>query len=126
MTNNLRNALIIRAISGAGEAPRLGAALAVTRHDVMIGVHADHPAGQDTHAVHARLMAITAADMPPGTDDVGILLETLAQRLGGLSHAAAWQSIGINPNRGRGLLSRSRDAVDWPIFFTLRHAALGG
>ena len=62
---------------------------------------------------------------PAPTDLVAILLETLSQRLGGSGHAAAWRSIGINPNRGRDLLARSSRNVDWPIWKTLRDAALG-
>lgn len=75
---------------------------------------------------YRRLMAITIADMPPDTDDVSLLLDALAMRIGATKRADAWRSIGINPNRGRDLLARNAEAVDWPIWYTLRAAALEG
>lgn len=122
---HLSQALVIRAISRAdGETVLNGAALAVLRADALTGSHADHPAAAGADEIRRDIMALTVADMPPPTDLVAILLETLSQRLGGLGHAAAWRSIGINPNRGRDLLARSSRAVDWPVWKTLRDAAL--
>ena len=127
MTNiaPLCQALVIRAISRAdGETILNGAALTALRSDVLTGSHDDHPAAGGADEICRDIMALTIADMPPPTDLVAILLETLSQRLGGVGHAAAWRSIGINPNRGRDLLARSSRAVDWPIWKTLRDAAL--
>ncbi|WP_337186562.1 hypothetical protein [Phenylobacterium sp.] len=124
--NPLAQALVVRELrGGADTAPANGAALAVIRADVLIGAHDDHPAAADAELIRRRIMSLGVADMPPPTDLVAILIETLSQRLGGLGHGPAWRSIGVNPNRGRDLLARSAQAVDWPIWFTLREAALG-
>lgn len=72
----------------------------------------------------ARILRIHIDDMPPATDDVALLLDAIAFRIGATTRADAWRSIGINPNRGRDLLARNAQAVDWPIWFTLRTAAL--
>lgn len=123
--DHLSQALVVRAISRAdGETVMNGAALVALRANVRAGSHADHPAAAGADEIRRDIMALNVADMPPPTDLVAILLETLSQRLGGLGHAAAWRSIGINPNRGRDLLARSSRAVDWPIWKTLRDAAL--
>ncbi|WP_186395020.1 hypothetical protein [Stappia sp. TSB10GB4] len=122
---HLSQALVIRAISRPdGKTIMNGAALAVLRAGTLTGLHDDHPAAAGAKEIRRDIMALTVADMPPPTDLVAILLETLSQRLGGLGHAAAWRSIGINPNRGRDLLARYSRAVDWPIWKTLRDAAL--
>lgn len=122
--SHLSRALIVRAISRADDEHMSGAALAVLRSDVLVGVHEDHPAGRNARTIYDEIMGVTIEDMPPSTDLVAILLETLAQRLGGVSWAMAWQSIGIKPSRGRDLLTRSAQALDWPIWYTLREAAL--
>lgn len=122
---HLSRALTVRAISrDEPEYANAGAALAVLRSDVYTGSHADHPAAASAQAIYDEIMDLTVADMPPSTDLVAILLETLAQRLGGGSWAMAWHSIGIKPSRGRDLLTRSAHALDWPIWYTLREAAL--
>lgn len=41
-----------------------------------------------------------------------------------ISRADAWRHIGITPDRGRSLQARNAHSLDWPIWFTLRHAAL--
>lgn len=118
-------ALVIRQLRMSGDGPPMnGAALAVLRADVLTGEHAEHPAGLEARLMMERIMALGVDDMPPPTDLVGLLVETLSQRLGGHGHAAAWRSIGINPNRGRDLLARSAGNVNWPIWKTLRDAAL--
>ena len=101
-----------------------GAALAVLRADALIGAHDDHPATQAAQAAYDRLMAVTLANMPVDPDMTGILLETLSQRLGGISRADCWRHIGVNPHRGRDLMARSAGSLDWPTFFTLRAEAL--
>lgn len=93
------------------------AALAVLRADAMIGAHDDHPATHSAQTAHDRIMGVTVSDMPADPDMIGVLLETLSQRLGGVSRADCWRHIGVNPNRGRDLLARSANALDWPIFF---------
>ena len=122
MTDSLRQALIIQALKEES-GPINGAALAVLRAEVLTGRH-DEVATADPEIERDRLMAIELEAMPPETDDVALLLETLSQRLGGLGYAAAWRSVGVNPNRGRGFLARNAAAVDWPIWKTLRDAAL--
>jgi hypothetical protein len=119
----LRHALAVRALSRDGE-DIYGSALTVIRADAADGVHDDVIGEREARGVYDEIMAVGVADMPPPTDLVAILLETLGQRLGGASHGMAWQHIGINPNRGRGLLGRNAHAVDWPIWYTLREAAL--
>lgn len=128
MADFLAQALVIREMRGGpdgDDALMNGAALAVLRADVLTGSHDDHPAAMSVPDIEQRIMGLGVADMPPPTDYVAILLETLSQRLGGLGHATAWRSIGVNPNRGRDLLSRNARAVDWPVWKTLRDAALG-
>ena len=73
----------------------------------------------------ARIRAITMDHMPPDTDDVALLVDAICFRHGFTNRADAWRAAGINPNRGRDLLARNATAVDWPIWFTLRHTALG-
>lgn len=71
-----------------------------------------------------RLLRIGVEDMPPSSDDVALLVDTLVFRLGETSRSAAWRFIGVNPRSGADLIGRNRAAVNWPIWFTLRHAAL--
>lgn len=121
---HLKHALAVRAISRAApENPIVGAPLAVLRADARIGVHDDHPAAGNATAVYDEIMAITVDDMPASTDLVAILLETAVQRHND-SWAGQWRAIGINPNRGRDFMTRRAQAIDWPIWFTLRHRAL--
>lgn len=120
----LARALVVRAISRQDSETVNGAALAVLRGDALIGVHDNHPAARGAQTILDEIMAVGIDDMPPSTDLVAILLETASQRLGGVGWGAVWTSIGINPNRGRDLLARSANAVDWPIWKTLRDAAL--
>lgn len=121
---HLSRALAIRAISHGSDEQMNGAALAVVRADALIGEYDREPATQFAQETYDRLMATTPAEMPADPDDIAILLEAMSQRLGGVSRAMVWRSIGINPNRGRDLLARNASALDWPIFFTLRSAAL--
>lgn len=118
----LAQALVIRSLRG--DPPAHGAELLALRMAVLDGEYNDHPAINSQRAVRRRLLAIGLDDMPPDTDDVALLLETLSQLLGGVGHAQAWESIGVGKSRGRGLLARNQRAVDWPIWKTLRDAAL--
>ena len=72
-----------------------------------------------------RITRRTMDDMPPGSDDVSLLIDAIAMRHGMTDRASAWRACGINPDRGRDLLARSAQAVDWPLWFTIRHTALG-
>lgn len=72
-----------------------------------------------------RLTAYTPDDMPPSTDDLALLIDAIAMRHSLTSRADAWRKAGINPERGRGLLGRNAQAVDWPLFFTVRSYATG-
>ncbi|WP_417261671.1 hypothetical protein [Celeribacter sp.] len=74
----------------------------------------------------ADIFAATKDDMPPSTDIVSILIDAVCFRHNFMSRAEAWRAIGMTPGRGRDLLARSSNAVDWPIFFTLRHEATDG
>lgn len=124
----LAQALIIRELRGGpdgDDAGMNGAALAALRANVLTGDHADHPAAQDEALVRRRCLRLGPGDMPAPVDLVALLLETLSQRLGGQGHATAWRSIGVKPGRGRDLLARNANALDWPIWRTLRDAALG-
>lgn len=124
----LAQALVIRELRGGRDGDDMamnGAALAVLRADVLTGTHPDHPAAAAAPMIEDRIMALGIADMPPPTDLVAILIETLSQRLGGVGHAGAWRSIGVTPSRGRDLMARNARAVDWPTWKTLRDAALG-
>lgn len=122
--DHLARALVVRAIAGDRDDDLVGAGLSVLRADVMVGVHDDRLDLDAARIIHDEIMTVTGDDMPPSTDLVAILLETLSQRLGGVSRADCWRSIGVNPNRGRGLLGRNAHALDWPIWYTLREAAL--
>lgn len=109
----------------ASSAP--GAALAALR----VAIASEDDDGRLSAARHqlvaqeaARILRINLDDMPPATDDVALLVDAIAFRIGATTRADAWRSIGINPNRGRDLLARNAKAVDWPIWFTLRAAAL--
>lgn len=118
----LAQALVIRSLRG--DPPIQGAELLALRNAVSNGEHDEHRASSSMQRVRIRLIAIGIEGMPPDTDDVALLLETLSQKLGAVGHAKAWESIGVNANRGRGLLARNRNAVDWPLWKTLRDAAL--
>lgn len=76
-------------------------------------------------ATRDRLMSITIPDMPASSDDLALLIDTIAFRFGYFARADAWRHIGINPNRGRDLLGRGAGAIDWPIWFTARESGLG-
>lgn len=121
----LGQALVIREIAGHGDEREInGAALAVLRANISLGDHQDHPAAAEAETIRRRIMAYDVEDMPAPPDMVALLAETLSQRLGGVGTARAWRSIGVKPDAGRGY-SAGRSRVTWPIWFTLRHAALG-
>ncbi len=118
----LARALAYQALKD-GEAP--GRAQAALRERIMGNAKILDVVPPRVEEAYRRIMAITMDDMPPDTDDVALLLDTLAMRIGATTRADAWRFIGINPNRGRDLLARNAGAVDWPVWFTMRQAALG-
>ena len=120
----LAQALVVRDIAGhGGERDINGAGLAVLLANISMGDHQGHPAALSETQVRERIMGYDVADMPPPADLVGLLAETLSQRLGGIGTGRAWQSIGIKPDAGRGY-SSGRSKTIWPIWKTLRDAAL--
>lgn len=72
-----------------------------------------------------RLMAIGIGDMPPTTDDLALLIDALAFAIGATSRADAWRSVGIKPRQGDEYMRRLIHTVNWPIWFAIRHGALG-
>ena len=70
-----------------------------------------------------EIYALSVKDMPPSSDLVSTLVETLSQRLGVVGVKEAWESIGIKGRTGEELLKRTANAVTWPIWKTLRDAA---
>lgn len=121
----LAQALVIRALREIEGGVVSGAQLVSIRRSVLAGAHDKHPEAARHKAERARLMAVRKENMPPASDDVWLMVETLSQRLGAAGHAEAWREIGISPRTGRGLLARNADNVTWPIWFTLRVNALG-
>lgn len=121
--DSLQRAMAYRARMG-DTAP--GAAQAALRKAIM---QADDPFCMPTR--HAavdewdRLRRIRIDGMPPPADDLSLLIDTIAMRHGYTSRADAWRHIGINPNRGRSLLGQNAQAIDWPIWFCAREAAIG-
>jgi hypothetical protein len=69
-------------------------------------------------------MAVSIADMPADPDDVSLLLDVIGFRHGLTTRADCWRRIGINPERGRALLTRNKTALDWPIWRALVAEAL--
>jgi hypothetical protein len=119
----LRLAMAYRAAMG-DKGP--GAAQAVLRKAIMQAKTPwTSPTADECDANFARLMAYTIADMPPPVDDLSLLIDVIAMRHGYTARADAWRHIGINPNRGRSLLGQNAGAIDWPIWFCARQAAIG-
>jgi hypothetical protein len=128
ITHHLARAIQVRALSRDGDHDAVGHVLATLRGDVKLGVH-DEVIDHGAAAVAYRdIMRLSRHDMPPPTDLVRTLIETVIIRDDILPSTASqvWQEIGINPNRGRGLMGRNAGALDWPIWFTLRELALSG
>lgn len=116
---HIARAIAYRALSPT-RAP--GRAQAELRSTIMLA-----PASVTDEAMQAwkRITGITVDGMPPDPDDVSLLIDAIAMRHGFTDRASAWRACGINPNRGRDLLSRQAHSVDWPIWFTIRHTAIG-
>ena len=118
----LAQALVYRA--RMSDTPR-GNAQAALRRAIMQGDRSfTASAVNEAKEAHARLMACRIEDMPPSIEDLSLLIDVIAMRHGFSARADAWRLVGINPNRGRSLLGQNAGAIDWPIWFTCRHAAL--
>jgi hypothetical protein len=102
-----------------------GAAQGALRRDIMARPPTEHEVSAARHHFH-RLMNKRIEDMPPGPDDLSLLVDTICMRRGFTARADAWRSIGISPDRGRELLARNKHAIDWPIWKTARDAAFSG
>ena len=102
-----------------------GAAQAALRKAIMQAKAPPQPTADECDATFIRLRAYTIADMPPPVGDLSLLIDVIAMRHGYTARAEAWRHIGINPDRGRGLLGRNAEAIDWPIWFTASSAAFG-
>jgi hypothetical protein len=72
-----------------------------------------------------EIMRLSPADMPPNSDHLSLLLDTVLFRLREPSRAATWEAIGVPAPRGRAMLGARSDSVTWPTFFTLRVYAFG-
>ena len=120
----LQQAIVILCERQTDNGDLVGAPLTKLRHDVAEGHYDRHPEIGTSEDVHRAVMSLGIADMSPDSDTVSLLLETLAAKHQ-CSRGQAWKLIGIGSKRGRDLLSRNAHAVDWPIFKTLRDAALG-
>lgn len=116
---HLARAVAYRAAMGSVAPGRAQAALRVS-------IMAQPPAiTDDVAAAYRRIMAREVDDMPPTADDLSLLVDTIAMRHGLHARADAWRIVGINPDRGRDLLTRSASAIDWPIWYTVRAYAIG-
>ena len=102
-----------------------GAAQAALRKMIMQSKAPPQPTADECDATFARLMTYTIDTMPPPVDDLSLLIDAIAMRHGYTARAEAWRHIGINPNRGRSLLGQNAGAIDWPIWFCARQAAIG-
>jgi hypothetical protein len=100
-----------------------GAAQAKLRREIMEMPMTHAGLDERVNAIALRLRAYTIADMPPPVDDLSLLIDVIAMRHGYTARAEAWRHIGINPDRGRGLLGRNAEAIDWPIWFVSFNAA---
>lgn len=120
----LAQALVIMDLRAAPPVAR-GAKLVAIRRAVAAGTHDENPAGARYRGERRRLLSLTVAHMPPAREDLWLLIEAASQRIGQSGHSAAWERIGVTATRGREYLTRSHDRVDWPVWFTLRHLALG-
>lgn len=116
---HLARAIAYRALSHT-RAP--GRAQAELRRTIMA-----FPASITDEVVQAwtRITNVTLDDMPPSPDDVSLLVDAIAMRHSLTDRASAWRMCGINPDRGRDLLTRTANSVDWPIWFILRYTAIG-
>lgn len=101
-----------------------GAAGVRARADIQRAATAVPPSERGA-AEARRLMAVSIADMPADPDDVSLLLDVIGFRHGLTTRADCWRRIGINPERGRALLTRNKTALDWPIWRALVAEALG-
>ena len=115
----LGQALVLEALVAEG-----GARRARLRRDILAGCHDAHPSAGRAPTLERELLALAPADMPPRAELVALLIDALAQRLGGSSRDQAWKHIGIKPESGRGYVARHSRSVRYALFFTLAAHAL--
>ena len=115
----LAQALVLEALVAEG-----GARRARLRRDILAGEHDVHPAAGRASTLERELLTLGPADMPPRGELVALLIDALAQRLGGSSRDQAWEHIGIKPESGRGYVARHSRSVRYALFFTLAAHAL--
>lgn len=103
-----------------------GAGIAGLRAAVAEGTHDNEHDEREYEARLDRINSYTVVDFPNDSelmrDDLALLIDAIAQSLGGRSRNDAWRSIGISEAQGRQLLS-GRSRTSWPQFFTARQSA---
>lgn len=115
----LAQALVLEALVADG-----GTRRARLRRDILAGDHDAHPSASRATALERELLTLGPGDMPPDAELVALLIDALAQRLGGSSRDQAWEHIGIRPESGRGYVARHSRSVRYALFFTLTAHAL--
>jgi hypothetical protein len=68
---------------------------------------------------------IEVGHMPPNRLFLKVLVDALCFRMRASTRAAVWPMIGITAAAGKSYLQTGHRSVTWPIWFTLREAALG-
>tara|TARA_R110000744_G_scaffold44544_4_gene99304 strand:- start:638 stop:1054 length:417 start_codon:yes stop_codon:yes gene_type:complete len=125
----MAQAMVVRAVRkeavDQGRPALRGAALVSLRRAVAAGSYDSHPAADAYRSERRRISRLKIEDMPPAPEDVWLLVETISQANGIIGQAGAWAKIGVSENRGREYLTRASGSVDWPVWFALRHTALG-
>ena len=105
----MAQAMVVRAVRkeavDQGRPALRGAALVSLRRAVAAGSYDSHPAADAYRSERRRISRLKIEDMPPAPEDVWLLV--------------------VSENRGREYLTRASGSVDWPVWFALRHTALG-
>lgn len=123
LTDYLYQALVIKAIRARSDKPMKGAAIAALRQSIWQGdVTPDESIPVDS--VRKAIYSLGVEDMPPPSDLVSTLVETLSQKMGNVGVKPAWEAIGVKGRTGEELMRRTAKSVNWPVWKTLRDAAL--
>ena len=123
LSQYLRQALAVNEIRHQSSPPMNGAALVRLRQSVWSGEFGEG-VSVDADLMRSQISALDVPDVPPSSALVIVLVETLSQRLGSVGAKPAWESIGIKGRTGEEFMKRSAKSVSWPIWKTLRDAAL--